>query len=59
LAERFEYEKLLDLLVPGATSLSSGALTCDDELRAEGKTARANGKVKAVTEKAIDEVKLA
>jgi len=59
LAERFEYEKLLDLLVPGATSLSSGALTCDDELRAEGKTARVYFNDTAVTEKAIDEVKLA
>ena len=38
---------------------ASGALTGNDELRAEGKTDQAIGEVKQVAEKAIDKVEQA
>lgn len=44
-------------VVKGRLKEAAGALTGDDELRAEGKTDQATGKFKQVAEKAIDKVK--
>jgi uncharacterized protein YjbJ (UPF0337 family) len=44
-------------VVKGRIKEAAGALTDNDELRAEGKTDQAVGKVKQVAEKAIDKVK--
>jgi uncharacterized protein YjbJ (UPF0337 family) len=46
-------------VVKGRLKEAAGALTGNDELRAEGKTDQAVGKVKQVAEKAIDKVKQA
>ena len=43
-------------VVKGRLKEAAGALTGNDELRAEGKTDQAIGKVKQVAEKAIDKV---
>ncbi|OAI54955.1 general stress protein CsbD [Planctomycetaceae bacterium SCGC AG-212-F19] len=42
--------------VEGRIKEAAGALTGNDELRAEGKTDQAIGKVKQVAEKAVDKV---
>jgi len=44
-------------VVKGRLKEAAGALTDNDELRAEGKTDQAIGKVKQVAEKVIDKVK--
>jgi uncharacterized protein YjbJ (UPF0337 family) len=46
-------------VVKGRLKEATGALTGNDELRAEGKTDQAVGKVKQVAEKAVDKVKQA
>jgi uncharacterized protein YjbJ (UPF0337 family) len=46
-------------VVKGRLKEAAGALTGNDELRAEGKTDQAVGKVKQVAEKAVKEVKQA
>ena len=46
-------------VVKGRIKEAAGALTGNDELRAEGKTDQAIGKVKQVAEKAVDKVKQA
>ena len=46
-------------VVKGRIKEAAGALTGNDELRAEGKTDQAIGKVKQVAEKAVDRVKRA
>jgi uncharacterized protein YjbJ (UPF0337 family) len=46
-------------VVKGRIKEAAGALTGNDELRAEGKTDQAVGKVKQIGEKAVDEVKQA
>ena len=43
-------------MVKGRIKEAAGALTGNDELRAEGKTDQAVGKVKQVAEKAVDKV---
>jgi uncharacterized protein YjbJ (UPF0337 family) len=43
-------------VVKGRIKEAAGAFTGNDELRAEGKTDQAVGKVKQVAEKAVDEV---
>ena len=43
-------------VVKGRLEEAAGALTGNDELRAEGKTNQAIGKVKQVAEKAVDKV---
>jgi uncharacterized protein YjbJ (UPF0337 family) len=43
-------------VVKGRIKEAAGALTGNDELRAEGKADQAVGKVKQVAEKAVDEV---
>ena len=43
-------------VVKGRIKEAAGALTGNDELRAEGKTDQAVGKVKQVAEKAVDTV---
>ena len=45
--------------VKGRIKEAAGALTGNDELRAEGKTDQAVGKVKQVAEKAVDAVEQA
>jgi uncharacterized protein YjbJ (UPF0337 family) len=45
--------------VKGRLKEAAGALTGNDELRAEGETDQAVGKVKQVAEKAVKEVKKA
>ena len=44
-------------VVKGRVKEAAGALTGNDELRAEGKTDQAIGKVKQIAEKAVDKVK--
>lgn len=44
-------------VVKGRIKEAAGVLTDNDKLRAEGKTDQAIGKVKEVTEKAVDTVK--
>jgi len=44
-------------VVKGRLKEAAGALTGNDELRAEGKTDQAVGKVKQVAEKVVDKVK--
>jgi len=44
-------------VVKGRIKEAAGALTGNDELRAEGKTDQAIGKVKEVAEKAVNKVK--
>ena len=44
-------------VVKGRIKEAAGALTGNDELRAEGKTDQAVGKVEQVAEKAVDKVK--
>jgi len=46
-------------VVKGRLKEAAGALTGNDELRAEGKTDQAVGKVKQVAEKAVDTVEQA
>jgi len=46
-------------VVKGRLKEAAGALTGNDELRAEGKTDQAVGKVKQVAEKAVDKVEQA
>jgi uncharacterized protein YjbJ (UPF0337 family) len=46
-------------VVKGRIKEAAGALTGNDELRTEGKTDQAIGKVKQVAEKAVDQVKQA
>ncbi|MHB0956854.1 MAG: CsbD family protein [Pirellulaceae bacterium] len=46
-------------VVKGRIKEAAGALTGNDELRAEGKTDQAVGKVEQVAEKAVDKVKQA
>jgi uncharacterized protein YjbJ (UPF0337 family) len=46
-------------VVKGRLKEAAGALTGNDELRAEGKTDQAIGKVKQVAEKAVDKVEQA
>ena len=46
-------------VVKGRIKEAAGALTDNDELREEGKTDQAIGKVKEVAEKAVDEVEQA
>jgi len=46
-------------MVKGRLKEAAGALTGNDELRAEGKTDQAVGKVKQIAEKAVDEVERA
>ena len=46
-------------VVKGRLEEAAGALTGNDELRAEGKTDQAVGKVKQVAEKAIEKVEQA
>jgi uncharacterized protein YjbJ (UPF0337 family) len=46
-------------VVKGRLKEAAGALTGNDELRAEGKTDQAIGKVKQVAEKAVVKVKQA
>lgn len=46
-------------VVKGRIKEAAGALTGNDELRAEGKTDQAIGKVKQVAEKAVDAVEQA
>jgi uncharacterized protein YjbJ (UPF0337 family) len=46
-------------VVKGRIKEAAGAVTGNDELRAEGKTDQAVGKVKQVAEKAVNEVKQA
>jgi uncharacterized protein YjbJ (UPF0337 family) len=43
-------------VVKGRLKEAAGALTGNDELRAEGKTDQVVGKVKQVAEKAVDKV---
>ncbi|NQV23491.1 MAG: CsbD family protein [Rhodopirellula sp.] len=43
--------------VKGRIKEAAGALTDDDQLRAEGKTDQAVGKVKEVVQTAVDKVK--
>jgi uncharacterized protein YjbJ (UPF0337 family) len=43
-------------VVKGRIKEAAGALIGNDELRAEGKTDQAVGKVKQIAEKAVDEV---
>lgn len=43
----------------GQLKEAAGALTDNDELRAEGQTDQATGKVKEVAEKAVDKAKQA
>ena len=43
-------------VVKGRLKEAAGALTGNDELRAEGKTDQVIGKVKQVAEKAVDKV---
>ncbi len=43
-------------LVKGRLKEAAGALTDNDELRAEGKTDQTVGKVKQIAEKAVDKV---
>ena len=43
-------------VVKGRLKEAAGALTGNDELRAEGKTDRAIGKVKQIAAKAVDKV---
>ena len=45
--------------VKGRIKEAAGALTGNDELRAEGKTDQAIGEVKQVAEKVVDKVKKA
>ena len=44
-------------VVKGRVKEAAGVLTGNDELREEGKTDQAVGKVKQVAEKAVDKVK--
>ena len=44
-------------VVKGRLKEAAGALTGNDELRAEGKTDQAVGQVKEVAEKVVDKVK--
>jgi len=46
-------------VVKGRIKEAAGALTGNDELRAEGKTDQAVGKVKQIAEKAVDTVEQA
>ena len=46
-------------VVKGRLKEAAGALTGNDELRAEGETDQAVGKVKQVVEKAVDKVEQA
>ena len=46
-------------VVKGRIKEAAGALTGNDELRAEGKTDQVVGKVEQVAEKAVDKVKQA
>jgi len=46
-------------VVKGRIKEATGALTGNDELRTEGKTDQAIGKVKQVAEKAVDKVEQA
>ncbi|MHB8957989.1 MAG: CsbD family protein [Pirellulaceae bacterium] len=46
-------------VVKGRIKEAAGALTGNDELRAEGKTDQAVGKVEQVAEKAVEKVKQA
>ena len=46
-------------VVKGRLKEAAGALTGNDELRAEGKTDQAIGKIKQVAENAVDKVKQA
>jgi len=43
-------------VVKGRIKEAAGALTGNDELRAEGKTDQATGKVKQIAEKAVEKV---
>jgi uncharacterized protein YjbJ (UPF0337 family) len=43
-------------VVKGRIEEAAGALTGNDELRADGKTDQAIGKVKQIAEKAVDKV---
>ena len=47
------------VVVKGRLKEAAGALTGNDELRAEGKTDQTIGKVEQVAEKAVDKVKQA
>lgn len=46
-------------VVKGRIKEAAGALTGNDELRAEGKTDQMIGKIKQIPEKVVDEVKKA